>query len=286
MHRMLASIFWLGLLLIIGCGPVARPAAPVATPASLPTPTGTPEAATIPLPDSRSVTYYSYEIVNRFPHDPEAFTQGLVYEDGWLYESTGLYGRSSLRRVDLETGQVVQIHHLDDVYFGEGLTIWEDRIIQLTWREQTGFIYDLESFDLLETFSYETEGWGLTHDGQRLIVSDGSAYLYFWDPETFTEIGRVLVVDEWDNPVVRLNELAYIDGEVYANVWVTDRIVRIDPETGYVTGWIDLSGLLDGVSLTGPVDVLNGVTYDAENGRLFVTGKLYPLLFEIDLVEQ
>jgi glutaminyl-peptide cyclotransferase len=286
MQRMIARIFWLGLLLIIGCGPVARPAAPVATPAPLPTPTGTPEAAAIPLPDSRSVTYYSYEIVNRFPHDPEAFTQGLVYEDGWLYESTGLYGRSSLRRVDLETGNVVQIQHLDDVYFGEGLTIWEDRIIQLTWREQTGFIYDLESFDLLDTFSYETEGWGLTHDGQRLIVSDGSAYLYFWDPETFTEIGRVLVVDERDNPVVRLNEMAYIDGEVYANVWLTDRIVRIDPETGYVTGWIDLSGLLDGVSLTGPVDVLNGVTYDAENGRLFVTGKLYPLLFEIELVEQ
>jgi glutaminyl-peptide cyclotransferase len=286
MQRMIARIFWLGLLLIFGCGPVARPAAPVVTLVPLPTPTGTPEAAAIALPDSRSVTYYSYEIVNRFPHDPEAFTQGLVYEDGWLYESTGLYGRSSLRRVDLETGNVVQIHHLDDVYFGEGLTIWEDRIIQLTWREQTGFIYDLESFDLLEVFSYETEGWGLTHDGQRLIVSDGSAYLYFWDPETFTEIGRVLVVNEWDKPVVRLNEMAYIDGEVYANVWMTDRIVRIDPETGYVTGWIDLSGLLDGVSLTGPVDVLNGVSYDAENGRLFITGKLYPLLFEIELVEQ
>jgi glutaminyl-peptide cyclotransferase len=286
MNRMLTSIFWLGLLLIIGCGPVARPAAPVATPAPLPTATGTPEVTATTRPDSRSVSYYSYEIVNQFPHDPEAFTQGLVYEDGWLYEGTGLYGRSSLRRVELETGNVAQIHHLPDNYFGEGITIWEDRIIQLTWQEQTGFVYDKTSFELLDTFTYETEGWGLTHDGRRLIMSDGSATLYFLDPETLTEIGRVTVIDEWGNPVVRLNEMAYIDGEVYANVWLTDRLVRLDPETGHVTGWIDLSDLLAGVPLTGPVDVLNGVTYDAENDRIFVTGKLWPLLFEIELVEQ
>jgi glutaminyl-peptide cyclotransferase len=282
------TLFWLGLLLIMmGCRqppapPIIQTVEPTLGAAPLILPTHTPAAT----PAARSVTYYGYEIVNQFPHDPEAFTQGLVYDDGWLYESTGLYGRSSLRRVDLETGEVDLLLDLPADYFGEGITIWQDRIIQLTWREKTGFIYDKESFDLLGTFSYETEGWGLTHDGQRLIVTDGSAHLYFWDPETLTEIDRVTVVDERGNPVLRLNELAYSEGELYANVWQTDRIVRIDPETGYVTGWIDLSGLLDGVPLTGPIDVLNGVTIDEENGRLFVTGKLWPLVFEIELVEE
>ena len=271
---------------LIGCrqGMVAPPGpTAVTTPIIItipPTPTPTPAAA------ERPVTHYTYEIVNQFPHDAEAFTQGLVYENGWLYESTGLYGRSSLRRVDLETGEVVQIHTLPDQYFGEGLTIWQDRIIQLTWRENTGFIYEKESFDLLDTFTYPTEGWGLTHDGEQLIMSDGSDTLYFLDPDTFVENGRIQVRDERGNPVVRLNEMAHIEGEVYANVWMTNRIVRIDPATGYVTGWIDLSGILDGVPLTGPVDVLNGVAYDAENGRIFVTGKLYPRLFEIRLIEQ
>jgi glutaminyl-peptide cyclotransferase len=248
-----------------------------------PEPTATLVPAAAATPEARSVTYYGYDIVNQFPHDPEAFTQGLVYENGWLYESTGLYGRSSLRRVDLETGRVEQLYQLPDEYFGEGITIWQDRIIQLTWREGTGFIYDKETFELRDSFSYDTEGWGLTHDGQWLIMSDGSATLYFRDPETLAEIGRVTVIDQWGQPVRRLNELAYIEGEVYANVWQTDRIARIDPETGYVTGWIDLTGLLRGIPLTGPVDVLNGVTYDAENGRLFVTGKWWPVLFEIEL---
>jgi glutaminyl-peptide cyclotransferase len=281
----LCLLLLLGLILI-GCrqGMVA-PAAPTAVPTSVvitipPTQTPTPTAA------ERAVAYYTYEIVNQFPHDPEAFTQGLVYKDKWLYESTGLYGRSSLRHVDLETGEVVQIHTLPDQYFGEGLTIWEDRIIQLTWRENTGFIYDKDSFELLDTFTYPTEGWGLTHDGQQLIMSDGSDTLYFLDPNTFAENGRIQVRDERGDPVVRLNEMAYIEGEIYANVWMTNQIVRIDPATGYVTGWIDLSGILDDVPLTGPVDVLNGVAYDAENGRLFVTGKLYPRLFEIRLIEQ
>ena len=280
-------LFWLSAILIIGCRqavvepPVVETVSPTLVAAPMILPTHTPA----PVVEARSVTYYGYRIVNQFPHDPQAFTQGLVYEDGWLYEGTGLYGRSSLRRVELETGTVDLQIDLSDEYFGEGITIWEDRIIQLTWRENTGFVYDKESFELLETFTYQLEGWGLTHDGQRLIVTDGSATLYFWDPHTFTEIGQVTVIDEWGNPVIRLNELAYIDGEVYANVWMTNRIVRIDPETGYVTGWIDLSGLLDGIPLPGPVDVLNGVAYDAENGRIFVTGKLYPNLFEIELTE-
>lgn len=277
-------VVWV-LLALIGCRQgMVTPVVPTAEPTPivitiLPTQTAAPAA-------ERAVTYYTYEIVNQFPHDAEAFTQGLVYEAGWLYESTGLYGRSSLRRVDLEKGEVVQIHPLPDQYFGEGLTIWQNRIYQLTWRENTGFIYDKESFELLDTFTYETEGWGLTHDGQQLIMSDGSDTLYFLDPDTFVENGRIQVRDERGNPVVRLNEMAYIEGEVYANVWMTNRIVRIDPATGDVTGWIDLSGILDGILLTDPVDVLNGVAYDAENGRLFVSGKLYPRLFEIKLVEQ
>jgi glutaminyl-peptide cyclotransferase len=280
-RQILLNLLWLGLLLLLGCGPAERPAAPAVTLTPEPTATLVPAAAA--TPEARSVTYYGYDIVNQFPHDPEAFTQGLVYENGWLYESTGLYGRSSLRRVDLETGRVEQLYQLPDEYFGEGITIWQDRIIQLTWREGTGFIYDKETFELRDSFSYDTEGWGLTHDGQWLIMSDGSATLYFRDPETLAEIGRVTVIDQWGQPVRRLNELAYIEGEVYANVWQTDRIARIDPETGYVTGWIDLTGLLRGIPLTGPVDVLNGVTYDAENGRLFVTGKWWPVLFEIEL---
>jgi glutaminyl-peptide cyclotransferase len=281
----LSRLPWLMLLLgvVTGCRPAVPPVdAPIPTP--LPSATAMVMPATPTTPAERLVRYYDYEIVNRFPHDPEAFTQGLVYENGWLYESTGLYGRSSLRRVHLETGEVDQMVELPDQYFGEGITIWDDRIIQLTWRAGTGFVYDKESFELLDSFSYDTEGWGLTHDGQRLIMSDGSATLYFWHPETLAEIGRVTVVDEWGQPVVRLNELAYVEGEIYANVWQTDRIARIDPETGYVTGWLDLSGLLHEVSLSGPVDVLNGVTYDGENGRLFVTGKWWPLLFEIELV--
>ncbi len=283
--------FNLYLLLLLGFALIScrqslvAPAAPTAVPTPLVITIAPPQTPT-PAAAERPVTYYTYEIVNQFPHDPEAFTQGLVYESGWLYESTGLYGRSSLRRVNLETGEVVQSHTLPDQYFGEGITIWEDRIIQLTWRENTGFIYDKDSFELLDTFTYPGEGWGLTHDGQRLIMTDGSADLIFLDPETLTESGRVTVLDERGQPVVRLNELAYIEGEVYANVWMTDQIVRIAPTTGYVTGWIDLSGILDGVPLTGPVDVLNGVAYDAENGRIFVTGKLYPRLFEIKLVEQ
>jgi glutaminyl-peptide cyclotransferase len=281
----LCLLLLLGLILI-GCRQgMVVPAAPTAVPTSVVI-TIPPDPNPYPNGSRATVAYYTYEIVNQFPHDPEAFTQGLVYEDEWLYESTGLYGRSSLRRVDLETGEVVQIFSLPDQYFGEGLTIWEDRIIQLTWRENTGFIYDKERFELLDTFTYPTEGWGLTHDGQQLIMSDGSDTLYFLDPNTFAENGRIQVRDERGNPVVRLNEMAYIEGEVYANVWMTNRIVRIDPATGYVTGWIDLSGILDGVPLTGPVDVLNGVAYDAENGRIFVTGKLYPRLFEIKLIEQ
>jgi glutamine cyclotransferase len=238
-----------------------------------------------PTPTITLAFYCTYEVINTYPHDPNAFTQGLVYEDGVLYEGTGLKGRSSLRKVELETGEVLQRLDLAAQYFGEGITIWEDKIIQLTWQSHIGFVYDKESFELLREFSYPTEGWGITHDGTRLIMSDGTATLHFLDPETFVETGSVQVFDS-NGPVVRLNELEYINGEVYANIWQTDRIARIDPDTGKVTGWIDLTGLLSVEDLRQSVDVLNGIAYDAEHDRLFVTGKLWHKLFEIELVPQ
>ncbi len=225
---------------------------------------------------------YTYRVLQIYPHDPDAFTQGLVYTNSLLYESTGLYGRSSLRKVDLETGQVLQIRNLASSYFGEGIALYGQRILQLTWREHTALLYDRDSFSLLDTFSYPTEGWGLTYDGERLIMSDGSATLYFRDPSTFGQIGQVRVHDN-GSPVNRLNELEYIEGEVYANVWLTDRIARIDPQSGRVTGWIDLEGLLGRAGAGLQADVLNGIAYDREAGRLFVTGKLWPYLFEIAL---
>jgi len=225
---------------------------------------------------------YGYEIIRIYPHDPEAFTQGLVYEGGFLYESTGLYGRSSLRKVELETGRVVKIHHLPPEFFGEGLTIWRDRLIQLTWHERIGFVYEKETFRLLRTFTYATEGWGLTHDGRHLIRSDGTAVLSFLDPETFREVRRIEVRDQ-GRPVIFLNELEYVRGEIYANVWQTECLVRISPRTGRVLGWVDLTGLLGPEDRVRAVDVLNGIAYDAERDRLFVTGKLWPKLFEIRL---
>ena len=232
--------------------------------------------------NSDVIPVYSYNIVNTYAHDPDAFTQGLVFDDGALYEGTGLYGQSSLRRVELETGDILQIRELSDQFFGEGIAIHGDRIIQLTWQRNIGFVYDKDSFELLHEFGYSTEGWGITHDGTRLIMSDGTSTLHFLDPQTFEEVGQVEVFDN-NGPVTRLNELEYIEGEIYANVWQTDRIARIAPETGRVIGWIDLEGILNVEDHSGPVDVLNGIAYDAQTGRLFVTGKLWPKLFEIEL---
>jgi glutaminyl-peptide cyclotransferase len=226
---------------------------------------------------------YTYYVVNTYPHDRHAFTQGLVLEDGVLYEGTGLLGRSTLRRVDLETGAVLEIRELPPQFFGEGITIYGDRVIQLTWQSNVGFVYDRDTFEVLQEFTYSTEGWGITHDGERLIVSDGTSTLYFWDPQTFEEIGRIEVFDNY-GPVSRLNELEYIKGEIYANIWQTDRVARIAPGTGEVIGWVDLEGLLTAEDRLEPIDVLNGIAYDAENDRLFVTGKLWPKLFEIKLI--
>ncbi len=225
---------------------------------------------------------YGYRIVRTFPHDPEAFTQGLIFRDGVFYEGTGLNGRSSLRKVTVETGNVLQIKTTPSEYFGEGITDWKGSLVQLTWRSEIGFVYDLSSFERTKTFQYTGEGWGLTHDGSRLIMSDGSAALRSLDPATFKETGRITVRDG-GSPVENLNELEYVKGEIYANVWQTDRIARINPKSGRVTGWIDLSGLLTPAERAG-TDVLNGIAYDAARDRLFVTGKLWPKVFEITLV--
>lgn len=220
-------------------------------------------------------------MVASFPHDPEAFTQGLAFVDGTLYEGTGLAGASSIRRVDLETGEVLQARPLDESHFGEGIAVVDGLLYQLTWRNNVGFAYDPATFDLRRTFAYRTEGWGLASDGSRLIMSDGTSRLTFRDPATFAELGAVAVRDG-TTAVANLNELEYVAGEIWANVWRTDRIARIDPATGLVRSWVDLTGLLTEDDREGRrVDVLNGIAYDAATGRLFVTGKLWPKLFEI-----
>jgi glutamine cyclotransferase len=228
------------------------------------------------------VPTYGFSVVRSFPHDRQAFTQGLIYRNGFLYEGTGLNDRSGIRQVKLETGEVLKVQPLGGQYFGEGITEWKGSLIQLTWRSEIGFVYDIATFQQTKTFHYSGEGWGLTHDGTRLIMSDGSPQLRFLDPVTFKETGRVTVRDA-DGPVADLNELEYIDGEVFANVWQTDRIARISPRDGRVTGWIDLGGLLPPAERLADA-VLNGIAYDAAAKRLFVTGKLWPKLFEIKLV--
>jgi len=233
---------------------------------------------------STQFTNYTYRIVNTYPHDRGAFTQGLVFSDGFFYESTGLYGRSSLRKVEPATGRVLQIEALPPGFFAEGLALWQDSLVQLTWQSGVGFVYDRQTFDLERNFSYATEGWGLTHDGSRLILSDGTATLYFLNPTTFEKIGQI-EVRAGGAPVAMLNELEYVNGKVYANIWQTNKIAVIDPTDGRVTGWIDLTGLLTPAQAAGAtVDVLNGIAYDVATKRLFVTGKLWPLLFEIELI--
>jgi glutaminyl-peptide cyclotransferase len=224
-----------------------------------------------------------YEIVNVYPHDTDAFTQGLVYVDDRLFEGTGLYGHSELREVDLATGAVFRSQPLANTYFGEGVTLFNDRIYQLTWKSRIGFIYDKDSFALEGQFNYATEGWGLTHDGSQLIMSDGSAWLTFLDPLSLESTRRVEVRDA-DGPITRLNELEWIHDQVWANVWQKDIIVRIDPETGAVQGTLNFAGLLNAQDLANDPDVLNGIAYDKAGDRLFITGKQWPKLFEIRLV--
>jgi glutaminyl-peptide cyclotransferase len=241
-------------------------------------------AAQVASPVSAIPSTFGYRVVNDYPHDRHAFTEGLVYVDGVMYEGTGLYGESTLRRVDLESGDVLQAVGLSKEYFGEGIAVLGDRIYQLTWKNGVCVVINRDTFELEKAFTYQTEGWGLTTDGERLIMSDGTNRLYIRDPETFEEVDTIDVYDG-ARAIWNLNELEVVDGEIWANVWQTDRIARVDPETGQVTGWIDLTGLLSEKDRAKrQVDVLNGIAYDPETDRLFVTGKLWPKLFEIEVV--
>ncbi|HOG07588.1 MAG: glutaminyl-peptide cyclotransferase [Syntrophales bacterium] len=218
-------------------------------------------------------------VVRAYPHDPEAFTQGLFYEGGNLYEGTGLYGKSSLRRLDLVSGRIVRIRRLSPAFFGEGVTSCRNRIIQLTWRERVGFVYDLQTFRLLGRFPREGEGWGITCDGRRLIVSDGTDRLQLLDPDTYRPVGSLSVRDREGRSVARLNELEFVEGEIFANIWQSDRVARICPKTGRVAGWIHLPELERGPAGEEP----NGIAYDARGKRLFITGKLWPHVYEVIL---
>jgi glutaminyl-peptide cyclotransferase len=226
---------------------------------------------------------YTYTVVQSFPHDPDAFTQGLVYHDGFLYEGTGLQGRSSLRKVRLETGEVLKRVDLPYEYFGEGIAIVGNEIRQLTWKSEVGFVYDLRSFRQIRRFSYSGEGWGLTSNGADVYMSDGTSDIRILDAATLHEKRRIYVHDG-SKSIDRLNELEVVEGQIFANIWETNRIARISPQTGEVVGWIDLSGLLSPMYQLEPGAVLNGIAYDSARKRLFVTGKLWPRLFEIRLV--
>jgi glutamine cyclotransferase len=226
---------------------------------------------------------YSYKVIHIYPHDSNAFTQGLAYWKGFLYEGTGRYGQSSLRKVCLETGEVLREVDLPQQYFGEGIAIMKNEIVQLTWQSQKGFVYSLSDFRLLREFSYAGEGWGMTTYGRDFLMSDGSAEIRVLDGSTLREKRRINVHDG-NLPIVRLNELEMVDGQIFANVWETNRIARISPRSGKVLGWIDLQGLLSPIYRLGPDAVLNGIAYDPGRKRLFVTGKLWPSLFEIKLL--
>ncbi len=265
------AILAFGILafLLVGCDkqPTAAP--------TIQTATATDPAISAPTP------VYTYEVVHTFPHDHGAFTQGLLYLDGALYESTGLNGQSSLRKVDLATGTVLKQLNIPREYFAEGLALLNGKLFQLTWQNQKGFVYDLETFNQEKEFSYSGEGWGLTTDGQSLILSDGTAQIRFLDPVTF-QVKRAITVLDHGRPINRLNELEYVKGEIFANIWTTDVVVRIDPITGNVVGVIDFRGLLAPQDRQ-YTDVLNGIAYDAAGDRLFITGKLWPKLFEVRL---
>ena len=244
---------------------------------------------TTPKTNAGTVPVYSYEIVKTYPHDPKAFTQGLVVHNGFFYEGTGGYRNSddhssSLRKVEIESGKVLQKVDLADDYFGEGITIFNGKIYQLTWQENTAFVYDLNNFALLQRFNYNGEGWGLTHDGQNLIMSDGTHVLRFLNPENFERIRTITVLDEKNKPVLKLNELEYVKGEIWANIWQEGWIARIDPATGKLVGRINLEKLADEqMDKDEKADVLNGIAYDEASDRIFITGKKWRKVFEIKI---
>jgi glutamine cyclotransferase len=238
------------------------------------------------LPSKKGeVPVYGYEVVHVFPHDRDAFTQGLAFHDGKLLESTGEIGRSSLRRVEIETGIPVQKVEVAEPYFAEGITLFKGKIYQLTWQHQLGLVYDPVTFQNIGRFSYQGEGWGLTNDGVSLILSDGTNQIRFLDPDNF-QVKKTIAVLDGRTAVSEINELEYVQGEIYANIWHAERIARIDPQTGRILGWIDLTGLLKPGEVQDEEAVLNGIAYDDGSGRLFVTGKLWPKLFEIRLKQK
>jgi len=234
------------------------------------------------LPQTRPAQY-GYRIVNTYPHDRTAFTQGLEFRDGFLYEGTGQEGRSKLRKVDLTTGRVLQEFVVPAQYFGEGITVLNQQIFQLTWKHQTGFVYDKANLRVIRSFDYPGEGWGMTNDGKQIFVTDGSAQIQVWEPTTMKEVRRITVKDGAQS-IRDLNEIEHVKGEIYANIWHQDRIARISPADGRVLGWIDLTGILPAAEKSTAEAVLNGIAYDAAGDRLFVTGKLWPKLFEIRVV--
>ena len=233
-----------------------------------------------------AIPVYGYIVKNTYPHDPSAFTEGLFYKDDFLYESTGLAGHSSLRKVDLVSGKILQQKDLSPEFFGEGSTEIDGKIISLTWKSQVGFIFDAKTFNLKKRFTYTGEGWGLTSDTRHVYMSDGTPFIRILNPVTLKEERRIYVMAD-GIAVDRLNELEWVEGELFANIWGTDVIARIDPATGHVVGWINLKGLLPpGERISNSADaVLNGIAYDSKRHRLFVTGKLWPKLFEIDLLK-
>ena len=267
---------------LLACGD-ARVAANAPRPVVAPTPvTSAPQPSPTPSMTPAEIPVYTYDVVNTYPHDPKAYTQGLVYYDDQLYESTGQYGSSSLRRVELKKGKVKKKIEIPKQYFAEGMTILDGKIYQLTWHERKGFVYDLKDFRLEKEFAYQGQGWGLTTDGHSLIMSNGSHELHFLDPATF-QVQRTVSVFNDKMPLTHLNELEYIRGEIYANIWQSDRIVRLDPETGRILAWIDLTNLRPPETFDNTENVLNGIAYDSREDRLFVTGKRWPKIFEIRL---
>ncbi len=236
--------------------------------------------------DNRDILHtplFDYKVVNTFPHDEKAFTQGLVFENGMLYEGTGLYGKSALTMRTLDSIEVLQTYRLPSSLFGEGITYYNNSIIQLTWRAGVGFIYDPSDFRVLTSFSFSTEGWGITNNGHTLIMSDGTDNIYFLDPENLKETRRIKVTDN-KNPVTSINELEYIKGKIYANIWKSDRIAIIHPDSGQVEGWIHLTKLVRKAGGDNKIKTLNGIAYDNENDRIFVTGKLWPEMYEIKII--
>lgn len=241
-------------------------------------------SAFLPAVASAALPTYDYKVVRSYPHDTQAFTEGLLYRDGVLYESTGLNGKSSIRKVDLASGKVLQSKDIPPQYFGEGLTAWGDTLVGLTWQTQTGFVFDLKTFEFKSQFAYPGEGWGLTQNGKELIMSDGTSTLRFLDPKTFLEVRRVKVTAD-GIAVDQLNELEVVEGEIYANIWHTNTIARIDPASGKILGWIDFSKLYpDAGKGHNAENVMNGIAYDAEKKRLFVTGKLWPKIYEVKVI--